>query len=51
MPPLNVFLSFLIEDQISAPDVFSSCWFIPGTHFESRLVVVSGYGYEIRRHK
>ena len=47
----KVFLRFLLEDKISAPDVFSSCWFIPCVHFEPSLVVVGCYGYEIRRHK
>ena len=47
MPPLKVFLSFLVEDKTSAPDVFSSCSFIPRAHFESSSVMVSFYGYEI----
>ena len=47
MPPLKVFLSFLLEDKTSAPDVFSSCSFIPRAHFESSSVMVSFYGYEI----
>ena len=34
----KVFLSFFLEDKASAPDVFSSCSFIPCTQFESRLV-------------
>ena len=33
------------------PDVFNSCSFIPRAHFETSLVMVSCYGYEIRRHK
>ena len=47
MLPLKVFLSFLLEDKTSAPDVFSSCSFIPRAHFESSSVMVSFYGYEI----
>ena len=38
---------FFLEDKISAPDVFSSCFFIPWTDFETSLVMVSCYGYEI----
>ena len=40
-------LSFLPDDQTSAPDVFSRCSFIPLTHFEPSLVMVGFYGYEI----
>ena len=39
--PPKVFVSFLLEDKTSAPDVFSSCSFIPGAHFESSSVSVS----------
>ena len=46
-PPHNVFLSFFLEDKTSAPGVFSSCLFIPRTIFETSLVIVSCYGYEI----
>ena len=35
---VEVFASFLLEDKTSAPDVFSSCSFIPGAHFKSRSV-------------
>ena len=42
--PLKVFLTFLLEGKTSAPDVFSSCWFIPCAHFESSSVMVSFYG-------
>ena len=45
-PPRKVFLSFFLEDKTSAPDVFSSCSFIPCTLFETSSVV-SCYGYEI----
>lgn len=47
----EVFLSFFLDDKTSAPDVFSCCSFIPHAHFEASLVMVSYYGYEIRRHK
>ena len=50
-PPRKVFLSFFVEDKTSALDVFSSCSFIPCAHFETSLVMVSCYGYEVRRHK
>ena len=45
--PRKVFLSFFLEDKTSAPDVFSSCSFIPCTLFETSSVMVSCYGYEI----
>ena len=42
MPPLpKVFLSFFLEDTTSAPDVFSSCSFIPRTNFETSSVAFS----------
>ena len=50
-PPLKVFLTFFLEDITSAPDVFTSCSFISRAHFETRLVMVSCYGYKIWRHK
>ncbi|CAH3154044.1 unnamed protein product [Porites evermanni] len=34
-------------DKTSAPDVFSSCSFIPIAHSETKVVMVSCYGYEI----
>ena len=40
-------LSFFLEDKTSAPDIFSSCSFIPCAHFETSLVIISVYGYEI----
>ena len=43
----KVFLSFLLEDKTAAPDVFSSCSFIPHEDFGTSLVLVSCYGYEI----
>ena len=46
-PPLKVLLSFFLEDKTSAPDVFSSCSFIPPAKFETSSVMVSCYGYEI----
>ena len=42
--PLKVFLTFLLEGKTSAPDVFSSCSFIPRAHFDSSSVMVSFYG-------
>ena len=41
------FLCFFLEDKTSAPDVVSSCLLIPCAHFETSLVMVSCYGYEI----
>ena len=39
--PLPIrFSEFLSEDITSAPDVFSSCLFIPRTYFESSSVMV-----------
>ena len=49
--PHKVFLSFFPEDKTSVPDAFCSCSFIPPAHFETSLVMVSCYGYEILRHK
>ena len=40
---------FLLDDKISANKVFCSCLFILRAHFETKLVVVSFYGYEIWR--
>ena len=37
----KVLLSFLLEYKISAPDVFSSCSFIPPAHFQLSSVMVS----------
>ena len=42
---------FSPEDKTWAPDVFSSCFFIPCAHLVTSLVMVSFYGYEILRHK
>ena len=41
--PPGVFLSFsVLKDQTSAPSVFfSSCLFIPRTHFETSFVMIS----------
>ena len=43
----KAFLIFFLEDKTSAPEVFCRCSFIPCAHFETSLVVVSYYGYEI----
>ena len=42
---------FFLKDKTSAPNDFGSCSFIPRAHFETSLVMVSYYGYEIWRHK
>ena len=46
-PPHKVFRSFFLEGKTSASDVFSSCSFIPRADFETSLVMVSRYDYEI----
>ena len=38
---------FFLKDKTSAPNDFGSCSFIPRAHFETSLVMVSYYGYEI----
>ena len=43
----KVFLSFFLEAKTLAPDVFSRCSFIPRADFQTSLVMVSCYGYEI----
>ena len=45
--PSEVFFSFFLDDKTSAPDVFNSFSFFPRTHFETSLVMVSYYRYEI----
>ena len=45
--PIRFFSVVILEDKTSAPDVFSSCSFIPRADFETSLVMVSCYGYEI----
>ena len=42
-------LSFSLDDKTSTPDVFSSSSFIPRANFKKSLVMVTFYGYEIRR--
>ena len=39
--PPKVFLSFFLENKTLAPDVFSSCLFIPRAHFATSLVSVA----------
>ena len=34
-------MSFSLDDKTSAPDVFSSCSFIPHAHFETSSVMIS----------
>ena len=43
-PPLR----FFFDNKTSAPDVLSSCSFIPRTHFETSVVKISYYGYGTR---
>ena len=50
-PPHKVFLSFFLEDKTLAPDVFSSCSISPRADFETSLMMVSCYVYEMWRHK
>ena len=50
--PNKIILSlFFLEDKTLAPDVFSSCSFIPRAYFKASLVIVRCYGYKIWRHK
>ena len=39
IPYSEVFLSVILEDKTRAPDVFSSCSFIPCAHFETSSVI------------
>ena len=48
--PHKVFLILFLEDKTLAHHVFSSCLFIPRADFETSLVMISSYGYEIWRH-
>ena len=45
--PSEVFLVLFLDDQASTTDVFCSCLFILRAHFDTRLVMISFYGYEI----
>ena len=47
--PSQVFLVLFLDDQVSTTDVFFSCLFILRTYFDTRLVMISFYGYEIWR--
>ena len=47
--PSQVFLVLFLDDQASTTDVFCSCLFILRTCFDTRLVMISFYGYEIWR--
>ena len=38
---------FFLDDKTSAPEVFCSCSFILRAHFETSLLMVKYYGYEI----
>ena len=49
--PHKVFLEFFQDELLSRPAVFSSCVHIPKTHFDTSLVRIGCYGYELCRHK
>lgn len=49
LPRSEISLSFSLKDKTSAPDAFSSSSFIPRANFKKSLVMVTFYGYEIRR--
>ena len=40
-------MSFFLDDQISAPDVFGGFLFIPRTYFDTSLEMISCYGHKI----
>ena len=44
---VKVFLIFSLGDKTSALEVFCSCSFILRAHFETSLLMVSYYGYQI----
>ena len=46
-PPQGFSEFFFLGNKTAAPDVFSSCLFIPRADFETSLVMVSCYGYHI----
>ena len=48
-PSSKVILIFFLDDKTSASEVFCSSLFIPRAHSETSLVMVSYFGYEIRR--
>ena len=43
----KVFLTLFLDDKTSSLEVFCSCLFIVRAHFETSLLMVSYYGYEI----
>ena len=45
--PHKVFLEFFKDEFLSPLAVFSSCAHISYTHFDTRLVSIGCYGYEI----
>ena len=50
--PFQDFLNFFfLGDKTLLPNVFSSCSFTPYAHFQTSLVMIRYYGYEIWRHK
>ena len=46
-PPYGFSEFFFLEDKTAAPVIFSSCSFTLRAHFETSLVMLSCYGYEI----
>ena len=46
-PSLTSFFKFLLDDKTLAPDVLSSCSFIPRAHFETSLKMVSYMIYDV----
>ena len=44
--PIRFFLIFFRDELSFPPAVFSSCAYIPYTHFDTRLVSIGCYGYE-----
>ena len=49
--PPRFFWVFSLYNQTSAAEPFSSCSFIPLAHFETSLMMIRYYSYEIWRHK
>ena len=47
--PLTFFSIVILDDKTSAPEVFSSCSFIPRAHSQTGLVMATyyGYGYDV----
>ena len=47
--PIGFFWVFFLDDKTSVPDVLCSCSFILRAQFETSLVIVSCYGYDVWR--